>query len=176
MLCSFLTKAPWLALKGKYVDPTMVYGWNELSGDGPASYVSHQIAVSYFDADKDGRVTVQEFYDIKVVKVLRRIFDGFDKNNDGVVDKSEASLSSLLRPQFFKSLTEEIFDLLDVNNDNTVSIEDVPYCWERCDRCDEPVEPGCGWMNKNDTLKVCRDLFHKNCDKALATYPPLLDT
>ena len=84
------------------------------------------VLVSYLDADKDGKVSVHEFYDIKIVKILRRIFDGLDANSNGTVDMSEASLTSLLRPAFFKSLTEELFDFADVDNDNILSVEDFP--------------------------------------------------
>ena len=108
--------------------------------------------IDYLDADKDGKVTIQEFYDIKIVKLLRRIFDGFDKNNDGIVDKSEASLTSLLRPAFFRSLVEEIFPVLDVNKDNTLSLGDTTIC-PGDSRC-----PGGIYT------------------KAIATYLPLVDT
>ena len=108
--------------------------------------------IDYLDADKDGKVTIQEFYDIKIVKLLRRIFDGFDKTNDGVVDKSEASLTSLFRPAFFRSLVEEIFPVLDVNKDNTLSLGDTTIC-PGDSRC-----PGGIYT------------------KAIATYLPLVDT
>ena len=131
--------------------------------------------IDYLDADKDGKVTIQEFYDIKIVKLLRRIFDGFDKNNDGIVDKSEASLTSLLRPAFFRSLVEEIFPVLDVNKDNTISLGDVTLCHRGPDSW-------CGVANT--TADVCFAFFkdsqdflsHGSCDKAFATYLPLVDT
>ena len=161
MFCSFLTKAPWYALKGQFLDP-------------PTSQDSRHwwsaILIDYLDADKDGKVTIQEFYDIKIVKLLRRIFDGFDKTNDGVVDKSEASLTSLLRPAFFRSLVEEIFPVLDVNKDNTLSLGDVTICRRGPDSW-------CG--GANTTADVCVAIFqdyHISCDKAFATYLPLVDT
>ena len=128
------------------------------------------VLVSYLDADKDGKVTIQEFYDIKIVKLLQRIFDGFDKNNNGVVDKSEASVTSLLRPAFFRSLVEEIFPVLDVNKDNTLSLGDVTICRRGPDSW-------CG--GANTTADVCVAIFqdyHKSCDKAFSTYLPLVDT
>ena len=48
---------------------------------------------SYLDAlDRDGKGSIQEFYDVKVVQVLRIIFDGMDLNRDGLVKKNEAEL------------------------------------------------------------------------------------
>ena len=127
--------------------------------------------IDYLDADKNGEVTVQEFYDIKIVKLLRLIFDGFDKNNDGIMEKSEASLTSLLRPAFFRSLVEEIFPVVDVNKDNTLSLGDVTLCRRgprSCDCC----------AVANTTGEVCEAFFgsRRRCEKAFATYLPFVDT
>merc|ERR1712181_210957 len=84
------------------------------------------MGMSYLDADKDGKVSIHEFYDIKIVHLLKSIFDGLDANNDGNVDMSEASLTSLFRPAFLRSVTEELFNFADVNNDNMISMEDLP--------------------------------------------------
>ena len=126
--------------------------------------------IDYLDADKDGKVTIQEFYDVTIVNLLQRIFNGFDKNNDEFVDKSEASLTSLLRPAFFSSLVEEIFYVLDVNEDYTLSLGDVTLCRSGPDSW-------CG--GANTTADVCFAVFqdyHISCDKAFATYLPLVDT
>lgn len=83
---------------------------------------------SYLDADRDGRGSIQEFYDVKVVQVLRIIFDGLDVNSDGLVEQKEARLNSFLRPIFLRSLTQELFDYLDNNNDNQISVADITRC------------------------------------------------
>jgi len=83
---------------------------------------------SYLDADRDGKVTIHEFYDMKTVQILKIIFDGLDANGDGVVKQHEARLESFLRRNFLYSLTEELFDYADLNNDNQISVEDIPIC------------------------------------------------
>lgn len=122
VVCSLATQAPWYILQ-HFTDTALLHGRDQK----PIFYHQvHPVLVSYLDADKDGQVSIHEFYDIKIVNLLRRIFDGLDANNDGTVDMSEASLTSLLRPAFFRSVTEELFDLADVNNDNLLSMEDFP--------------------------------------------------
>ena len=75
----------------------------------------------YLDADRDGKGSIQEFYDVKVVQVLRILFDGLDVNSDGLVKKNEARLESFFRPVFLRSITQELFDYLGKNNDNQTS-------------------------------------------------------
>lgn len=172
VICSFVTKAPWYALKGQYLDPPARQTEHLMENLGPRRgkrrFWWSAMLFDYFDADMDGKVTVQEFYDIKIVKLLQRIFDGLDKNNDGVVEKSEASLTSLLRPAFFRSLVEEFFPVADVNKDNFISMADVTLCGRS----------SCG--PANTTLDVCDaflpDYESVSCSKAFATYVPLVDT
>ena len=83
---------------------------------------------AYLDANRDGKGSIQEFYDVKVVQVLRIIFDGLDANRDGLVQQKEARLNSFLRPIFLRSLTQELFDYLDNNNDNQISVADITRC------------------------------------------------
>ena len=54
----------------------------------------------YLDENRDGKVTIQEFYDLKFVKIMRHVFDGLDADGDGVVQKDEANLMSFLRLSF----------------------------------------------------------------------------
>ena len=84
---------------------------------------------SYLDAlDRDGKGSIQEFYDVKVVQVLRIIFDGMDLNRDGLVKKNEARLENFFRPVFLRSFTQELFDYLDKNNDDQISFADITWC------------------------------------------------
>ena len=81
---------------------------------------------SYLDADKDGRVTLQEFYDMKTVQILKIFFDGLDVNEDGFVESNEARLESFLRPAFLVgNITDEVFSYLDLNKDGELSMWDV---------------------------------------------------
>merc|ERR1719234_1837624 len=122
VFCSLLTKAPWYFLQD-FLNPDLLHG-----GENKPVWVYqlHPVVMSYLDSDEDGKVSIREFYDLKIVHLLKMIFDGLDANNDGTVDMSEASLTSLFRPAFFKSVTEELFDFADVNNDNMISMEDLP--------------------------------------------------
>ena len=81
---------------------------------------------SYLDVDRDGKVTIQEFYDLKTVQILKVIFDGLDANGDGLVRQNEARLESFLRPLFLRTITQELFDYVDINNDDEISVADYP--------------------------------------------------
>ena len=151
--------------------------------------------MSYLDADKDGKVSIHEFYDIKIVHLLRFLFDGLDANNDGTVDMSEASLTSLFRPAFLRSVTEELFDFADVNNDNMISMADLPpielfepfrhYCLNQ----DTPLSHCLTQLNK--TEEICQKFgrfekgapfagYHETheslkCKALMSIYLPLVD-
>ena len=127
VLCSFLTKN-FLPTMAAIFDPVF---WGPDLAWGPGLRGEDWwIALwpSYLDADRDGKVTIHEFYDMKIVQILRIIFDGLDANGDGVVKQHEARLESFLRRNFLYSLTEELFDYADLNNDNQISVEDIPLC------------------------------------------------
>ena len=86
----------------------------------------------YLDEDRNGKVTIKEFYDLKFVRIMRIVFDGLDANADGVVKKNEARLRSFLRVPFIRSSTKELFDLMDVNKDGFISVDDPdPAQWRR---------------------------------------------
>ena len=106
---------------------------------------------SYLDADRDGKGSIQEFYDVKVVQVLRIIFDGMDLNRDGLVKKNEARLENFFRPVFLRSFTQELFDYLDKNNDDQISFADIT-------RCEIGGSPFCSKMDplENKTVENCR--------------------
>jgi len=85
--------------------------------------------LSYLDVDMDGKVSIQEFYDLKTVQILKVIFDGLDVNGDGFVKQNEARLESFLQHRFLRNITKELFDYVDINNDNQISVADYP---EQC--------------------------------------------
>ena len=127
VLCYFLTHN-FLATLGRIFDPVF---WAEDILYGPGLRLeSWWIALwpSYLDADRDGRGSFKEFYDVKVTQVLKIIFDGLDVNSDGLVKQNEARLKSLFRPSFLRSLAQELFDYLDRNNDEQMSVTDIPQC------------------------------------------------
>jgi len=82
--------------------------------------------MGYLDSNGDGKVSIVEFVDEKMVTLMRILFDGFDKNKNGRVELSEATLESLLNVQFIRVLVKETFDFFDANNDNLISVEDIP--------------------------------------------------
>ena len=106
---------------------------------------------SYLDADRDGKGSIQEFYDVKVVQVLRIIFDGMDLNRDGLVKKNEARLENFFRPVFLRSFTQQLFDYLDKNNDDQISFADIT-------RCEIGGSPLCSNTEplENKTVENCR--------------------
>merc|ERR1719234_49712 len=127
VLCSFLTRN-FLPTMAAIFDPVF---WGPDLGWGPGLRGGDWwIALwpSYLDADRDGKSSIQEFYDVKVVQVLKIIFDGLDVNDDGLVKKNEARLENFFRPVFLRSIAEEFFDYLDKNNDNQISVADITRC------------------------------------------------
>jgi len=129
VLCYYLTANWWVPASvwerglSKSLDPTF---WGDLQPAELDFWVYPLL--SYLDADRDGKVTIHEFYDMKIVQILKIIFDGLDANGDGVVKQHEARLESFLRRDFLYSLTEELFDYADISNDNEISVEDIPLC------------------------------------------------
>merc|ERR1712130_146699 len=128
VLCYFLTTNFLPSLAGIF-DPVF---WAPDIVDGPAGsrgmdwWVTH--FPSYLDADRDGKSSIQEFYDVKVVQVLRIIFAGLDVNGDSLVKRNEAHLESFFRPIFLRGIAQELFDFLDKNNDNQISVADITPC------------------------------------------------
>jgi hypothetical protein len=90
---------------------------------GQETFCARALA-AYLDTDRDGNLTRHQFVHGKMLPLAKMVFDGFDMNSDGKVDMSEATLETLLRPPFLRTLATEVFDLLDVNNDNFISGED----------------------------------------------------
>ena len=131
---------------------------------------------SYLDADKDGRVTLQEFYDMKTVQILKIFFDGLDVNEDGFVESNEARLESFLRPAFLVgNITDEVFSYLDLNKDGELSMWDVydslcvgsnqGFCLEieRHSMPDGTLEEHCGHIleaifHSTEYRRVCKTL------------------
>ena len=111
------------------------YGLNKLNPVFWGDFGSHGVEwwyyplLSYLDVDADGKVSIQEFYDLKTVQILKVIFDGLDVNGDGLVKQNEARLESFLHWKFLHTITKELFDYVDINNDNEISVADYP---EQC--------------------------------------------
>ena len=123
---------------------------------------------SYLDANRDGKGSIQEFYDVKVVQVLRIIFDGLDVNSDGLVKQNEARLESFFRPVFLSSIAQELFDYLDKNNDNQISVADITWC-------EIGGSPFCSKMDplENKTVENCHLLgspLDHLCTTLITTY------
>ena len=170
VLCSFLTKN-FLPTMAAIFDPVF---WGPDLAWGPGLRGEDWwIALwpSYLDADRDGKSSIQEFYDVKIVQVLRIIFDGLDVNSDGLVKKNEARLENFFRPVFLRSIAKELFDYLDKNNDNQISVGDIT-------RCNYPFQmetPFCLTMDplKNRTVDNCHLLgapLDHVCTTLTATY------
>ena len=81
---------------------------------------------SYLDEDRDGKGSIQEFYDMKVVQVLKIIFDDLDVNDDSLVKQNGACVESFFSTVFLRNATQELFvkdfDCLDKNNDNQIPV------------------------------------------------------
>ena len=106
------------------IDSIRRYQFGSRNGDGFGLWWVYPLH-SYRDADKDGKVAVQELYDIKAVHLLRIVFDGLDYNGDGMVKLNEARLEGLLRHSFLRNITAELFDYFDLNKDGQLSALDV---------------------------------------------------
>jgi len=133
--CSLITTIYWhdvqkyfdLGLWGKDddVDPRDYPGW------APPVWAF----IPYLDEDRNGKVSIQEFYDLRFVQIMRKAFDSLDANGDGVVKKNEAHLRSFLRVSPVRSFSKELFDLMDVNKDGYISVDDPdPAQWQRWNR------------------------------------------
>ena len=118
----------------------------------------------YLDENRDGKVTIQEFYDLKFVKIMRHVFDGLDADGDGVVQKDEANLMSFLRVSPVRKFSRELFDLMDINNDGYISRDDSRHLEGQDDL------GGGRWEGS-----VCQFLpswIHRPCNSLIYTGPP----
>ena len=106
----------------QYFDPNDPYPW---------------FLIPYLDTNKDGEVSVWEFYDGRVVQILRSIFEGLDVNGNGVIEKLEAIPETLFRPKFIRNIIAEIFKLADRNKDGFLSMDDVPFGEEKLNEPEE---------------------------------------
>ena len=110
--------------------------------------------IPYLDSDKDGKVSVGEFYEGKVVEILRSIFDGLDVNGNKVLEKSEAIPENLFGRKFIQNIFSEIFELADKNKDGFLSVDDVPplFC-KSLDDCYQ-MDPDCNQMSQEDCYQM----------------------
>jgi len=193
VVCSLVTKDVWPMLRF-YIDP---------SDDRSDPYSPNLwFLIPYLDSDKDGKVTVGELYEGRVVGILRSIFDGLDVNGNKVLEKSEAIPENLFRRQFIRNIFSEIFELVDRNKDGFLSVDDVPplYC-QRSTDCVR-IDPDCSQMSLEDCYQMypskaamegrmkmkkiedyCYTLYStysdedklQECKTQISTYLPLLD-
>ena len=144
-------------------------------------------------------MTVGEFYEGKVVRILRSIFDGLDVNGNKVLEKSEAIPENLFGRKFIQNIFSEIFELADKNKDGFLSVDDVPplFC-KRLDDCYH-MDLDCTQMSPEDCYQMypsktamegrmklkkiedyCYTLYSdedklQECKNQISTYLPLLD-
>jgi len=193
VVCSLATKDVWPMLRF-YIDSS------DYHNDQYDPYL--WFLIPYLDSDKDGKVSVGEFYEGKVVEILRSIFDGLDVNGNKVLEKSEAIPENLFRRQFIRNIFSEIFELVDRNKDGFLSVDDVPplYC-QRSTDCVR-IDPDCSQMSLEDCYQMypskaamegrmkmkkiedyCYTLYStysdedklQECKTQISTYLPLLD-
>jgi len=127
VVCYYLIANWWVPFGLEKLNPLF---WGNFGGPGGVEWWFYSL-LSYLDVDRDGKVTIQEFYDLKTVQILKVIFDGLDANGDGLVRQNEARLESFLRPLFLRTITQELFDYADINNDDQISVADYPQLCQR---------------------------------------------
>jgi hypothetical protein len=194
VVCSLVTKEIWPEIR-PYIDPShQYYDPNDLNV---------LFVISYLDSDNDGKVSVGELYDGRVVGILQSIFDGFDVNGNGVLEKLEAIPENLFRPKFIRNIIAEIFKLADRNKDTSLTVDDVPPLFCRSSDDCYQMDPDCsqmeveecyrmypskgamhGKLKLNKTEDYCYTLYSSDsyysdklqeCKNQISTYLPLLD-
>merc|ERR1719209_878760 len=172
VVCSLVTKEAWPLLR-PYIDPS--FGPEDPKDLGRPGYQYNPtnpylwFLIPYLDTDNDGKVSVGELYDGRVVEILRSIFDGLDANGNGVLEKSEAIPENLFGAKFIRNVIAEIFKLTDRNKDESLSMDDVPLFN--------------GERKLNETEDLCLFSYHpwdsevklKECKNQMSTYLPLFD-
>merc|ERR1719193_1374184 len=82
-----------------------------------------QTLASYLDKDEDGMVTRYEVVEVWMNALLQRLFKAFDLDGSGGIglswleDTLKNPLGVFLRQPFLEFIADEIFDLVDVDND-----------------------------------------------------------
>ena len=155
--------------------------------------------IPYLDSDNDGKVSVWELYDGRVVEILQSIFDGLDVNENGVLEKLEAIPENFFQPKFIRNIISEIFKLADRNKDASLTVDDVPPLFCRSlDDCHQR-DPDCSQMEVEECYRMypskgdmmlklnkpedyCYSLYSSDdsdnlqeCKNQISTYLPLLD-
>jgi hypothetical protein len=106
------------------------------------------------DADRNGRVDLSEWlgywdgmldeddrYQAEVVSVVRRLFDGFDRDEDGYIGLADfADLYSVYG--LSSALARSIFTDLDANHDGMISRQELVDIGHHFYRGDDPGAPG----------------------------------
>jgi len=195
VVCSLVTQEIWPEIR-LYIDPSSKY----YDPNDPTEL----FAFTYLDSDNDGKLSVEELYDGRVVEILRSIFDGLDVNGNGVLEKSEAIPENLFGPKFIRNIIAEIFKVADRNKDTSLTVDDAPplYCrsWQDCYKkmnpdCNEMEPEECyrvypskramaGKLKLNKPEDYCYTLYRSDsyhgeklqeCKNQISTYLPLLD-
>ena len=185
-----MTKDIWPEIR-PYIDPSnKFYDPNDLN----VAFV-----IPYLDSDNDGKVSVWELYDGRVVEILQSIFDGLDVNGNGVLEKLEAIPENFFQPKFIRNIISEIFKLADRNKDASLTVDDVPPLFCRSlDDCHQR-DPDCSQMEIEECYRMypskgdmmlklnkpedyCYSLYSSDdsdnlqeCKNQISTYLPLLD-
>jgi len=80
--------------------------------------------INLADINSDQKVDFQEFKG-KALEVLKIIFQFFDRNDNGVLEDEEARIDKISQ-KTLKTGVNMIFEILDQNQDGSISTEDIP--------------------------------------------------
>merc|ERR1711970_453388 len=99
-------------------------GGNAIKTDGSVGTPVHNNYIGYIaDKNGDGMVDFKEFK-AKMEDYVEKIFNELDKDDDGLLDK-DVSMKTL-SATFFSRVLDELFLLIDMNQDDILAMEDFP--------------------------------------------------
>merc|ERR1711970_1518769 len=99
-------------------------GGNAIKTDGSYGTPVHNNYIGYIaDKNGDGMVDFKEFK-AKMEDYAEKIFNELDKDDDGLLDK-DVSMKTL-SATFFSRVLDELFLLIDMNQDDILAVEDFP--------------------------------------------------
>merc|ERR1719435_713953 len=98
-------------------------GGNAIKTDGSVGTPVHNNYIGYIaDKNGDGMVDFKEFK-AKMEDYVEKIFNELDKDDDGLLDK-DVSMKTL-SATFFSRVLDELFLLIDMNQDDILAVEDM---------------------------------------------------